>query len=287
MIPQSELVLTPTGAIYHLALRPEQLAHTIIAVGDQDRVAQVSKHFDKIDYKVQHREFVTHTGWVGKKHITAISSGIGTDNIDIMLNELDALVNIDFQTRLPKENLTSLQIVRVGTSGALQPDIEVDSLLVSKEAIGLDNLMMFYNLPQTEEESAFCKEVQNQIDLPFLPYCVPSSPILLQMFDELRQGITLTCSGFYAPQGRRLRLNTRPTDILERYKNFQARGIKFTNFEMETSGYYAFGCLLQHEILSLNAILANRATGKFSSNPAKPVEDLIQMTIEKLCGHTS
>jgi uridine phosphorylase len=282
MLSPSELVLSHTGAIYHLALHPEQLAHTIIAVGDPDRVAQVSKHFDTIEYSVQHREFVTHTGYVGKTRLTAISSGIGTDNIDIVLNELDALVNIDLQTRLPKENLTTLRIVRVGTSGALQPDIEVDSFLASKEAIGLDNLMAFYDLPQSEAERELCTNIQQHIGLPFLPYHVEASPALLQQFADIRQGTTLTCAGFYAPQGRSLRLPTKPVDILQRYRSFRAGEQVFTNFEMETSGYYAFGRLLQHEILSLNVILANRANGAFSTNPAKPVEDLIRLTIERL-----
>lgn len=282
MISFSELVINPQGAIYHLALQPEQLAHTIIAVGDQDRVKQVSKYFDRIEHQVQHREFVTYTGYIGAKRITAISSGIGTDNIDIMLNELDALVNIDFQTRLPKEKLTCLQIIRVGTSGALQADIPVDSLLASKEAIGLDNLMSFYELPQSEAEVALCTQIQAHMDLPFLPYQVQASQNLLEKFSDLRQGTTLTCAGFYAPQGRSLRLPTRPKDILARYRSFQAGKTLFSNFEMETSGYYAFGQLLGHEVLSLNAILANRANGEFSANPAKPVEALIQMAIERV-----
>ncbi len=282
MLSQTELVINPQGAIYHLALQPEQLAHRIIAVGDPDRVAQVSKYFDSIEHRVQHREFVTHTGYVGKVRLSVISSGIGTDNIDIMLNELDALVNIDFQTRLPKQDLTCLQIVRVGTSGALQKEIAVDSFLASSEAIGLDNLMSFYDLPQSESELSLCKAIQTHIGLPFLPYQVEASSELLGVFSDLQQGITLTCAGFYAPQGRRLRLPTRPADLLQRYQSFQAGKVYFSNFEMETSGYYAFGRLLQHKTLSLNAILANRATGNFSSNPTKAVENLIKLTLEKL-----
>jgi len=282
MIASSELVLTSTGAIYHLALRPEQLADTIIAVGDQDRVAEVSKHFDIIEHRVQHREFVTHTGYVGKVRISAVSSGIGTDNIDIMLNELDALVNIDLQTREPKSDLTSLRIVRVGTSGALQEDIPIDSVLVSKEAIGLDNLMAFYDLPQTAKELEFCTEARRFIGLPFLPYQVSASPTLQAQFADLQQGFTLTCPGFYAPQGRRLRLATQPEDILGRYRAFRYEDKRFTNFEMETSAYYAFGRLLQHEVLSLNLILANRATGEFTKNASKPMEALIQLAIQRL-----
>jgi uridine phosphorylase len=199
-----------------------------------------------------------------------------------MLNELDALVNIDFATQQPKTNLTTLRIVRVGTSGALQKDIPIDNLLASQTAIGLDNLMAFYDLPQTQEEIALCQKAKEALSLPFLPYQVHASPALLEKFGELQQGFTLTCPGFYAPQGRRLRLATKPADILARYQMFRAGEARFANFEMETSGYYAFGRLLQHEVLSLNAILANRATGEFSINPAKPVEALIRLAIEKL-----
>ncbi len=282
MLLSSELILSATGEIYHLNLRPEQLAHTIIAVGDQDRVAEVSKHFDRIEHRAQHREFVTHTGYIGNTRLTAISSGIGTDNIDIMLNELDALVNIDFATRQPKTNLVSLRIVRVGTSGALQAHIPVDSMLVSKDAIGLDSLMAFYQLPQTSTEKAFCSQVQQHLSLPFLPYQVSASPTLFAKFTDLPHGFTLTCPGFYAPQGRQLRLPPNPENILEKYRNFAHDGAQFTNFEMETSGYYAFGKLLQHEILSLNAIVANRATGEFSTNATQTIENLIRIAIERL-----
>lgn len=282
MLLNSELILSPAGEVYHLALHPEQLAHTIIAVGDQDRVAQVSKHFDSIEHRVQHREFVTHTGYVGKLRITAISSGIGTDNIDIMLNELDALVNIDFQTRQPKPTLTTLRIVRVGTSGALQPHIPIDTLLVSKEAIGLDNLMQFYALTQSNQAVDFCRQVQKHLHLSFLPYYVTASATLLAQFNDLIQGTTLTCPGFYAPQGRQVRLPTNPPQLLDKYKSFYYQNTQFTNFEMETSAYYAFGQLLQHEILSLNAIVANRATGEFSTKAHQTIENLITLTLERL-----
>ncbi|MCC3156935.1 nucleoside phosphorylase [Hymenobacter sp. 15J16-1T3B] len=288
-IPSSEFILNRDGSIYHLNLLPDQISDTIITVGDPDRVALVSQHFDSIETQVSKREFVTHVGYYRGKRLTVVSTGIGTDNLDIVLNELDALVNIDFVTRevCPLEERINLRIVRIGTSGALQADIPVGSHLVSEHAVGLESLMQFYPLVETGAEIEFATAVQNAIGLDYRPYCVLGSDLLREQLGEgMVTGNTVTCPGFYGPQGRALRLEPRFPDLINRLAQVQysnAEGtFRLTNFEMETAGYYALGRMLGHEVVSLNAIVANRATGEFAENSDQIVNDLIAKTLERL-----
>ena len=237
-IAASELIINNRGAAYHLNCRPEELAHTIITVGDPDRVKEVSKHFDSIEFKNNHREFVTHTGLIGSKRISVVSTGIGPDNIDIVLNELDALVNIDFETRSIKENLTQLNIIRVGTSGSLQEEIPVDSFVVSTHGLGLDNLMNFYRHSNNDEELQIKQSfvTHTQIDAVTQPYIFGASPALLKEFvKDFHHGITVTCPGFYGPQGRVLRLGLAQPNLIDSLTSFAFGSHRISNFEMETS----------------------------------------------------
>jgi uridine phosphorylase len=283
-IKDSELILNPDGSIYHLNLLEHQLADTIITVGDPDRVDAVSKHFDEIEFKVHKREFKTHTGTLNGKRISVISTGIGTDNIDIVFNELDALKNIDFETRTVKKELTSLEIIRIGTSGAIQPEIEIDSFLVSEKAIGFDNLLHFYGDTSFLEEDfseAFISAT-NWNPKKSKPYVVSADENLLKKFNSEKfiKGVTATNVGFYGPQGRVLRLKLEDGKMNDKIQNFNLKGKKITNLEMETSGIYGMARLLVHRAISLNAILANRANGTFSKNPEKTIESLIKSTLE-------
>ena len=285
-IAESELIINDRGAIYHLDLRPEELAHTIILVGDPDRVRTISKYFDRFDSKSQHREFVTHTGYIGKRKISILSTGIGTDNIDIVINELDALVNIDFESRSIKNTLTRLNIIRVGTSGSLQEDIPVDSFVASTHGLGIDNLLNFYRHEQNEQEIELLHSFVTQTQLHHRysqPYISGASASLIKHFvANYHQGITVTCPGFYGPQGRVLRLGLSNPDLINRLTQFHFGQHRILNFEMETAAIYGLGKLLGHETLSLNAIIANRATGTFSSDPYKAVDELIAYTLVKL-----
>ena len=288
-IAESELIINSRGAIYHLNLRPEELAPTIFTVGDPDRVSAVSRHFDSIEYKVHHREFVSHTGYIGKKRVTVVSTGIGTDNIDIVLNELDALVNIDLTTRTVKPQLTPLTIIRMGTSGSLQKDIPVDSFVASTHGLGIDNLLNFYRHDNTEEDNSLLQSFTTQTQLHHRlahPYISTSSPTLLKHFvDGFHQGITVTCPGFYGPQGRVLRLGLNQPELIDRLTSFSYGPYRITNFEMETSGIYGLGRLLGHHCLSLSAIVANRISRTISPDGSKTVEKLITDTlhiVEKL-----
>lgn len=284
-IPESELIINNRGAIYHLDVRPEELATTIITVGDPDRVAQVSKHFDKIEYQRQHREFVTHTGFVGNKRVSVVSTGIGPDNIDIVVNELDALVNIDFDTRTIKPEHTTLDIIRVGTSGALQADIPVDSYVVSTHGLGIDNLLNFYRHEENDAEKqllqAFITQTQlnSRISQPYIAACSAS---LMKHFagDGFHAGITVTCPGFYGPQGRVLRLGLSNPNLIDLLTEFSYGVHRITNFEMETSGIYGLGRLLGHHCLSLSAIVANRVVKEFSKDGSQAVQGLITKTLE-------
>jgi len=282
-IAESELIINARGAVYHLDLRPEELAHNIITVGDPDRVGEVSKYFDAVEVKRQHREFVSHTGRVGGKRVTVVSTGIGTDNIDIVLNELDALVNIDFESRLIREQITSLNIIRIGTSGALQADIPVDSFVASTHGLGLDNLLNFYRLEQNEQENQLIQSfiTHTQLNAQVCnPYISTASPTLLKYFVEgFHQGITITCPGFYGPQGRVLRLGVRNPQLIDRLTAFSFGQHRITNFEMETSGIYGLGTLLGHHCLSLSAIVANRIQKQFSKDSAAAVDTLIRQSI--------
>ncbi|MBA2249949.1 MAG: nucleoside phosphorylase [Chitinophagaceae bacterium] len=283
-IAASELIINDRGAIYHLSARPGEIANNVITVGDPDRVKEVSKYFDKIEFKMQHREFVTHTGLLGKKRISVISTGIGTDNIDIVLNELDALVNIDFTTRQIKENLTQLNIIRIGTSGALQNDIPVDSYVASTHGLGIDNLMNFYVHENNEEEKQLLHSfvTQTQLHSRFShPYICGAGMSLIKHFVEgFHHGITVTCPGFYGPQGRVLRLGVTNPNLINRLTEFKFGQYRITNFEMETAGIYGLGKALNHHCLSLSAIVANRIHKKFSSDGNAAVEKLIQKTLQ-------
>jgi uridine phosphorylase len=283
-IAESELIINDRGAVYHLDTRPEELAHTIITVGDPDRVAAVSKHFDKIEHKNQHREFITHTGYLGNKRISVVSTGIGTDNIDIVLNELDALVNIDLETRTIKKQLTALNIIRVGTSGSLQKDIPVDSCVASTHGLGIDNLLNFYRIEHNDEDKELLHSfiTQTQLHNNFSqPYISGAGSTLLKHFvTGFHHGITVTCPGFYGPQGRVLRLGLSNPNLVDNLTLFNFGQHRISNFEMETSGLYGLGKLLGHQCISLSAIVANRVKKQFSTDAGKTMEDLITTTLE-------
>ena len=282
-LSDSELILNPDGSIYHLCLLPEQVAPTIITVGDQDRVSAVSMHFDRIDHVVSKREFLTHTGIYKGKPITVISTGIGTDNIDIVFNELDALFNIDFKNRTIKEKFQELTFIRIGTSGAIQEDIEVDSLLISSEAIGLDSLMAYYDFEYNKKETLIRDSFLNLVDDIQFAYCAQASAHLLEKFgDPFLKGITITAPGFYGPQGRSLRLPLKNASFFNQIKAFNLQNNRITNLEMETAGIYGLARLLGHQAISCNALLANRSNGVFSSNPKKTVELLIEKVLQSI-----
>jgi uridine phosphorylase len=285
-IAESELIINSRGAVYHLDTRPEELADTIITVGDPDRVREVSKHFDKFECKNQHREFITHTGWLGQKRISVVSTGIGTDNIDIVMNELDALVNIDFETRTIKPNPVHLTVIRIGTSGALQKDIPVDSFVASTHGLGIDNLLNFYRMQHNDEDKyllhAFTTQTQLHNSIAH-PYISGASASLLKLLTKaFHHGITVTCPGFYGPQGRILRLGLSNPELIDRLTQFSSGQHRITNFEMETAGIYGLGKLLGHHCLSLSAIVANRVTKQFSSDGSKAVQALIAETLSIL-----
>jgi len=287
MIKESELILNPDGSIYHLNLRPEQVADTIILVGDPNRVPRVSAYFDTIEFSTQKREFCTHTGTYKGKRLTALSTGIGPDNIDIVINELDALFNIDLHTRKPKEQLTSLNIVRFGTSGSLQADIPVDSFVLSSHGLGMDNMLHAYeDAPKVREiamEEAFMAHTQWNTDKG-RPYIVGCGETLKQrlLTDKVFEGITGTAPGFYGPQGRMLRLPVQDPTLNDKLHSFNYKGYRMTNLEMETSAIYGLSKLLGHQAVSLNAIIANRAAGTFTKDTKKVVENLIVYGLEQL-----
>lgn len=285
-IAESELIINARGAVYHIDLRPEELAHNIIIVGDPDRVNMVSKYFDHIEVKRQHREFVSHTGMLGKKRITCTSTGIGPDNIDIVLNEFDALVNIDFESRIIKKELTTLNIMRIGTSGSLQADVPVDSYVAGTHGLGLDNLLNYYRLEHNEQEKELLQSFVTQTQLHSQicnPYISLASASLLKHFvDGFHQGITVTCPGFYGPQGRVLRLGIRNPELIDRLTQFRFGQYRITNFEMETSAIYGLGKLLGHHCLSLNAIIANRIAKEFTKDAHSLVDGLIKKVLETI-----
>ena len=283
-IAESELIITNRGAIYHLNCRPEEIASTIITVGDPDRVAAVSKHFDKIEYKNNHREFITHTGYIGKKRISCVSTGIGPDNIDIVINELDALANIDLETRMIKDKITSLNIIRVGTSGSLQQEIPVDSFVASTHGLGLDNLMNFYLQNNNEEEKRIIQAFNTHTQMHqgiSAPYISTAGMSLLKHFvGGFHQGITVTCPGFYGPQGRVLRMGLTHPELIDQLTTFVFGNHRISNFEMETSAIYGMGKVLGHQCLSLSAIVANRISKEFSKDGNAVVERLIKASLE-------
>lgn len=287
-IAESELIINGRGAVYHLDVKPEELAPTIITVGDPNRVQQVSKYFDSVEYKRSHREFITHTGTIGNKRISVVSSGIGPDNIDIVLNELDALVNIDFTTRTIKAALTHLTIIRLGTAGSLQADIPVDSVVASTHGLGIDNLLNYYRHNNNEEEKQILQQfiAQTQINSSFSqPYIgTAGSAVLKHFVDGFYHGITVTCPGFYGPQGRVLRLGLTNPDLIDRLTQFTFGQHRITNFEMETSAIYGLGRLLGHHCLSLSAIVANRITKQFSKDGSAAVENMIKKALDIISG---
>jgi uridine phosphorylase len=282
-IEESEFIINKRGAIYHLDLRPEELAHKIFLVGDPGRVPVVSKYFDRIEIKQQHREFISHTGFIGSERFTVISTGIGTDNIDIVMNELDALANIDFSTRTINQSHVQLQIIRLGTSGSLQKEIPVDSLVASTHGLGIDNLLNFYRMEPrgAEQEILQAFTTHTQLHQQFAhPSIASASGYLLRYFTEgYFTGITITCPGFYGPQGRVLRLGLRHPDLIDRVTSFHFGPYRISNFEMETSAIYGLGNMLGHQCLSLNVIVANRISKTFSSNSLLAVEHLIEKSL--------
>ncbi|WP_278035671.1 nucleoside phosphorylase [Flavobacterium nitratireducens] len=286
MIQASELILNPDDSIYHLNLKPENIAKDIIFVGDQDRVEKITALFDSVEFSTQKREFKTQTGLYKGKRITVISTGIGPDNIDIVLNELDALVNIDFETRKIKDQLTSLNIIRIGTSGSLQSNIPADSVVMSKYAIGLDNMLRSYcidSVSNQEIEDAFIQQTNWDLNKG-KPYVIRSSEVLENKFNsnEIHKGFTATAGGFYGPQGRILRLAIQDNDLNRKMDQFEYNGMQITNLEMETAAIYGLAALLGHRAISLNAIIANRANGTFSNKPYETIDILIRYTLEKL-----
>ena len=286
-IAESELILNSDGSVYHLQLRENEIADTIITVGDPDRVKEVSKHFDKIEVRKKNREFVSHTGYSGKKRITVISTGIGPDNIDIVLTELDALANVDFKTRLIKKEKKVLKIIRIGTSGSLQSDIPVDSFLASWYGLSLDNLLHFYQPKLSNNEINLANEFSKKVltkDSKIHPLVISASKDLMQVFasDNVNSGITVTCPGFYGPQGRIVRNKLAYPNLIDNLNTFQFKNLRITNFEMETSAIYGMARMMGHQAISLNAIVANRVLKQFSKNGHKAVQKLIKLALEKI-----
>jgi len=282
-ISETDLIYRDDDSIYHLGLHPEQVPDIIFTVGDPERVPMVSQYFDAVETKVTHREFVSHIGRLDNRSLMVISSGMGTDNVEILMTELDALVNIDQKTRQVKDSLRSLTIIRLGTSGALQPDIPLDSILVSRTAFGLDTLMQFYSYttPSLLREAAV--QLKSALDIEFTPYAAEANAELIVLFQsQFQLGNTVTCPGFYAPQGRQLRLASRQNRFLEKMIDFRSASGVLSNMEMETAGYYALGQLFEHRMLSVNAILAHRSTKRFSTNPQQVIQSMIEQMLAKV-----
>ncbi len=285
-IPESELILNADGSIFHLHLLPGDIADNIILVGDQDRVAVISKYFDKVEIKKKNREFVTHTGYYKGKRLSVISTGIGTDNVDIVVNELDAITNIDLNLRQEKEIKKVLTFVRIGTSGALQPDIPVDTPLVTKYAIGFDGMLNFYaqrnSVSDLDMENAF-KEHVGWNKLLASPYIVKSSDsVFEQMSKDFRSGLTISANGFYGPQGRILRLPIVDFDLNEKISRFEYNGMKITNYEMESSAIYGLSALLGHQALTVCNIIANRIRKEYSKDYKKSLKVLIENVLDRI-----
>ncbi|WP_199121093.1 nucleoside phosphorylase [Pedobacter sp. ASV28] len=284
-LSKADLIINPDGSIYHLNLLPEDIADTVITVGDLDRVPEVSKHFDRIEVKKGKREFITHTGYLGKKRITVISTGIGTDNIDIVFNELDALVNIDFESRTIKNELKSLNIIRIGTSGAIQPDIPMGTILASSFGLGFDSLMQYYQQELSGDEHSLLDSIKSNFSnlKGISPYLTAADQGLLQTIGkDMAKGITATAPGFYAPQGRQVRAKNAIADFIGQLNSFKQGEHRITNLEMETAGIYALAKTLGHKALSINAILASRVKYEFSSRPNEIVEKAIKIVLERL-----
>jgi uridine phosphorylase len=284
-ISETDLIINPDGTIYHLNLLPEDIAETVITVGDPDRVSEVSKHFDIIELKKGKREFISHTGYLGSRRITVISTGIGTDNIDIVFNELDALVNIDFSSRMVKPELKSLNIIRIGTSGAVQQDIPLGSIIVSEYGIGLDSIMQYYLSQISAEEHMILDAFKTHLHhlKGISQYISAADPDLIASIGiGLERGITVTAPGFYAPQGRQVRAKASFPDLIDDIQSFRYTNYRITNLEMETAGIYAISKVLGHKALSVNAILASRLNFDFSPNPEKVINQTIELVLSRL-----
>jgi len=284
-LAESELVLNPDGSVYHLALRPEQLGDLVLVCGDPGRVARISRHFERIEHKVENREFITHTGVYRGTHITALATGIGTDNIDIVVNELDALVNIDLEKREPRPVQRSLRIVRLGTCGALQPDIPVDSLIVSAFGVGLDNVLHYYAFENTPPEQrllpAFVERMEWPESLPFPYVAEGDEPLVRALQHGNVKGITLTAGGFYGPQGRQLRAVPAVADLNDRFAGFEHEGLRITNFEMETSALYGLSSMLGHRACTICAVVANRLRKEYSRDHHAAIDRMIGEVLER------
>jgi uridine phosphorylase len=282
-IGASEMIINERGAIYHLNVRPDQIADTIITVGDPDRVAEVSKYFDRVEHACAHREFITHTGYVGNKRISVLSTGIGPDNIDIALNEVDALVNIDFETRTIKEQKKSVAIIRMGTCGSLQGEVGVDQLVAGTHGLGIDNLLHFYNLQNNEEEKAILAAFESHTQInshKVFPYIASASAGLIKHFTQgYNHGITVTCPGFYGPQGRILRMPLAMPNLVDQMTSFKYGNHHIANFEMETSAIYGLCNILGHQCLSINVIVANRVKKEYSKDMGQAVNNMIQKSL--------
>jgi uridine phosphorylase len=285
-IPSTELIITEEGRIYHLDLKPDEIGQTILLVGDQERVPTISKYFDRIEFKRSKREFVTHTGLINNKRVSVISTGIGCDNVDIVVNELDALVNINFEKKTIKRKHTSLNIIRIGTCGALQNEIPIDTFVLSSFGLGFDGLLSFYKPVYEQEEKALQKAFLQQTPWPNdanIPYFVKGSELLGNKIGEgMFKGITATANGFYGPQGRTLRLNTRVPDMNEFLKRFEYKNYKILNFEMETSALYGLSALLGHHSCTVCAVIGNRFTNTFSEDYKQTVAKLVQKVLKRI-----
>jgi len=282
----SELVLDKRGAAYHIGVRPEEIGDVVLIAGDPGRIKKISNRFDRLNFVHENREFVTHTGELGGMRITAMATGIGTDNIDIVLNELDALVNIDLNTRQVKEQLKSLKIIRLGTCGALRPDVAVDSFVVSRFALGLDNVCQYYDHEYSETEQGLLKKIQETL------VCPPSFPsfylsegdsdLVNLLGKDCRKGITATASGFYGPQGRQLRMRPAAPDLNDQFAEFDHNGLQFLNYEMETSALYGLSAMLGHQACTICTVIANRCSKTYSGNYQKAVDGMIEHVLERL-----
>ncbi len=280
---ETDLILNPDGSVYHLSLRPKDIAEKIIVVGDPGRVHRVSGFFDSVDFEMNKREFITHTGMYKGSRITVISSGMGTDNVETLLLELDALVNIDLVHREPKSRRKKLRIIRIGTSSSIQEEIGPESHLLSEYAIGLDSLMNFYEHNTKGLEKEIPKMLREALELSFTPYCFKGSDSLIEKFKDCASlGNTVTCPGFYAPQGRRIRIPIRYKNLIEKLNYFHHDNFWLTNLEMETAGYYAMAKLLGHEVISLNVILANLINNKFTKDSNKAIDGLVRKVLDRI-----
>ena len=287
-IGASELIINDRGAIYHLNVRPEEIADTIITVGDPERVASVSKYFDRVEHKLAHREFITHTGYIGQKRISVLSTGIGPDNIDIALNEIDALANINFDTRSINDQKKSVSIIRMGTCGSLQGEVGVNELVAGTHGLGIDNVLHFYTQENNEEEKAILAAFDEHTKISahkIQPYIATASAGLLKHFTEgYSHGITVTCPGFYGPQGRILRLPLKMPNLVDQMTSFKYGQHRIANFEMETSAIYGLCNLLGHQCLSINVIIANRVKKEYSKDMGKAVDHMIQKSLGIIAG---